>query len=55
MVESEKTENSFFDTNIKLMTDRAKKSLKSIEKGNTKNIYAFKKDIELWKENRTIQ
>jgi hypothetical protein len=55
MVESEKTEKGFFDTTIEAMTERAKKSLKSVENGNTRSIHEFKKDVESWKENRAIQ
>lgn len=55
MVESEKTENSFFNTTIEAMTERAIKSLKSVENGNTRSIHEFKKDVESWKENRAIQ
>jgi hypothetical protein len=55
MVESEKTEWSFFDTTIEAMTERAKKSLKSVENGNTRSIHEFKNDIESWIKNRAIQ
>ena len=55
MVESEKIENDFFSTTTGEMTERPKKSLKSVDEGNTRNIHAFKKDIESWKENRAIQ
>jgi len=55
MIESEKTENSFFDTSIDAMTERAKQSLKSVESGKTRSINEFKKDVESWKEKRAIQ
>lgn len=55
MIESEKTENDFFSTSVDTMTERAKQSLKSVENGNTRSIYEFKKDIESWKEKRAIQ
>ena len=55
MVESEKTEKSFFDTTAEAMAERAKQSLKSIENGNTRGIHDFKNDVESWKENRGIQ
>ena len=54
MVESEKTEKSFFDTTNESMTERAKKSLKSVENGHTRSIHEFKKDIKSWKENQSI-
>ena len=55
MIESEKAKNSFFDTSIDDMTERAKQSLKSVESGKTRSIYEFKKDVESWKEKRTIK
>ena len=55
MVESEKTENDFFETTNNDMTVRAQKSLESIENGKTRNIHEFNKDIESWKKNRAIQ
>ncbi len=55
MVESERSENGFFNTTDDAMMERAKKSLKSVEEGNTRNIHEFKKDIASWKENRAIQ
>jgi hypothetical protein len=55
MVESEKTENDFFNTTIEAMSDRAKKSLESVKNGNTRSIHEFKKDVESWKEKRAIQ
>lgn len=55
MVESEKYEDIFFNRSNDELVKRAKKSLSSIEKGDTRNIYEFKKDIEAWKEKKTIQ
>jgi hypothetical protein len=55
MVESEEDENKFFSTTGDEMTKRAKKSLKSVDSGNTRNIHAFKKDIDSWKKKRTTQ
>jgi len=55
MVKSEKSENAFFDTTDGEMVERAKKSLVSVENGKKRNIREFKKDIESWKENRSIQ
>ena len=55
MVESEKTETDFFNTTTDEMMERAKKSLESVEGGKTRSIHEFKKDIESWKGNRSIQ
>lgn len=55
MVESEEAENELFSAPNEEMIKRAKESLKSIEKGNTHNIHAFKKDIDSWKKNRSTQ
>ena len=55
MVESEKTGKDLFATTDDEMIKRAKKSLKSVDKGNTRSIHAFKKDIDSWKEKRAIQ
>jgi len=55
MIESERSEKDFYNaTNDEMMT-RAKKSLKSVEEGKTRNIHEFKEDIASWKENRAIQ
>ena len=51
IVESEDAESSFFSVVDDEMVKRAKKSLQSIDKGNTRNVHAFKKDIDSWKEN----
>jgi hypothetical protein len=55
MVESEEIENELFSTPDDEMIKRAKKSLESVEKGNTRNIHAFKKDVDSWKKNRSTQ
>lgn len=55
MVESEEIENELFSTPDDEMIERTKKSLESVEKGNTRNIHAFKKDVNSWKENRSTQ
>lgn len=55
MVESERTEKEFFNSSDDEMVERAEKSLQSIKNGRTRNIHEFKKEIESWKENRTIQ
>ncbi|MCG8582010.1 MAG: hypothetical protein MI866_18935 [Bacteroidales bacterium] len=55
MVESEKSEKGFFNATDGQMTERAEKSLKSVEEGKTRNIHDFKKDIASWKEDRAIQ
>jgi hypothetical protein len=55
MIESERSEKDFYNTTDDEMMARAKKSLQSVEEGNTRNIHEFKKDIVSWKENRAIQ
>lgn len=55
MVESERNETAFFNTNSNEMIERAEASLKSVETGDSRSIHDFKKDVESWKENRTIQ
>jgi hypothetical protein len=55
MVESEEVEKGLFSTSDDEMIERAKESLKSIESGNTRNIQAFKKDVDSWKQKRTTQ
>jgi len=55
MVESEEAEKDLFSTSDEEMIKRAKKSLKSVDKGNIRNIHAFKKEIDTWKEKRAIQ
>ncbi len=52
MIESEKTENDFFNTSNEEMIKRAQKSLQSIKDGKTRSIHEFNKDIKSWKENR---
>lgn len=55
MVESEDAESEFFSGSDDEMIKRAKKSMQSIDKGNTRNIHAFKKDVDTWKQQRSIQ
>lgn len=55
MVESEESEKSFFNVSDDEMIKRARKSMKTIEKGDTRDIRSFKKDVISWKENRSIQ
>ena len=57
MVKSEegKTETDFFSTNTEGMITRAKTSLTSVEEGKTRNIRAFKKEIDAWKKNLAIR
>jgi len=55
MVESEDAESQFFSGSDDQMIKRAKKSMQSIDKGNTRSIYAFKKDVDTWKKKRSIK
>lgn len=55
MVESERSETGFFNSANEEMIERTRKSLKSAEKGNTRSIHEFKKDIAAWKEDRATQ
>jgi hypothetical protein len=55
MVESEEAENELFSTSDDEMITRTKKSLESIEKGNTRNIHALKKDVDSWKKKQSTQ
>jgi len=55
MVESEDTENEFFIRSDDEMVKRAKKSMESIDKGKTRSIHAFKKEVNSWKAQRSIQ
>ncbi|MGF1636003.1 MAG: hypothetical protein ACFCUU_02945 [Cyclobacteriaceae bacterium] len=58
LLERELAKNASTDYSIRSSEDelisRAKASLKSIEKGNTRNLEEFKRDIEKWKEKRAI-
>lgn len=47
--------HDFFNTSESDLIVRAKASLKSIEKGKTRDIKDFKKDVEAWKKNRSIK
>jgi hypothetical protein len=55
MVESEDAESEFFAKSDNEMIKRAKISIESIDKGKTRSIHAFKKEIDSWKEQRSIQ
>ncbi len=44
----------FFEKTDEHLVIRAKASLNSIEKGNTRNIKDFKKDVDTWKKNRAM-
>ena len=57
MVENEQIEagvNLFADT-TEDMIERAKASLSSVSEGRTRNIKAFKKEIDSWKKQQTIK
>jgi len=55
MVESEEFEKDLFSTSKDDIVTRTKKSMESINKGNTRNILEFKKDVCNWKQSRTTQ
>ncbi len=44
-----KSTSSFFSTSKIDLKERAEASLKSIEKGNTRSLSSFIKDVERWK------
>ncbi|MBN2215175.1 MAG: hypothetical protein JW723_13120 [Bacteroidales bacterium] len=57
MVRSEegKTETDFYSTTTEEMITRANSSLKSVEERKTRNIRAFKKEIDEWMKNPAIR
>ena len=56
MVESEEGKyDDIFTTTADDMVKRAKASMKSIEKGKTRNIRLFKKELDSWKINQATQ
>lgn len=49
-----KSSDSFFSTTKEDLKQRAEESLKSVERGDTRSISKFKKDVENWKNKKAI-
>ena len=49
-----KLSDTFFSTTKEDLKQRAEESLKSIERGDTRNIDEFKKDVQNWKNKQAI-
>ena len=52
--EQDKSHDVFFQTTENELQERVTASEKSIEKGNTRSINDFKKEVEEWKQKRAI-
>jgi len=48
------SDSTFFATTDEDLVARAHASMNSIEKGDTRNIKDFKKDVDTWKKNRAM-
>lgn len=57
MVENEQIEagSNLFSTTKEDMVKRAKASLRSVAEGRTRNIKAFKKEVDTWKKQQSTQ
>jgi len=49
-----KLSDNFFSTTKEDLKQRAEESLKSVERGDTRNISEFKKDVQNWKNKQAI-
>lgn len=49
-----KESNEFYTTDAKDLQERTKASLQAIEKGETKSIETFKKEVDNWKNQKAI-
>ncbi|WP_299892420.1 hypothetical protein [uncultured Lacinutrix sp.] len=50
----EQESSSFYSTTTSELKQRAEASLKAIEKGETRSINAFKKELDHWKNQQSI-